>query len=88
MFRNQLLLGYSQQYHMARDVTIDIMKGIGIMAVIAGHTNPDIITSKILLSFHMPSLFLISGYSSLILLYAHTLEWSISNINQRCVDNH
>ena len=28
------------------------------------------------------------GNSSLILLCAHTLEWSILNINQRCVDNH
>ena len=41
----------------ARDVTIDIMKGIGIMAVIAGHTSPDIITSKIISSFHMPLFF-------------------------------
>ena len=46
---------------MARNVTIDIMKGIGIMAVIAGHTNPDIITSKIISSFHMPLFFIISG---------------------------
>ena len=47
---------------MARNVTIDIMKGIGIMAVIAGHTNPDIITSKIISSFHMPMFFIIAGY--------------------------
>ena len=38
------------------------MKGIGIMAVIAGHTNPDIITSKIISSFHMPLFFIIAGY--------------------------
>lgn len=42
---------------MGRDVTIDIMKGIGIMAVIAGHTNPDIITGKTIYSFYMPLFF-------------------------------
>lgn len=47
---------------MARNVTIDIMKGIGIMAVIAGHANPDIITSKIISSFHMPLFFIIAGF--------------------------
>jgi fucose 4-O-acetylase-like acetyltransferase len=38
------------------------MKGIGIMAVIAGHTNPDIITGKLISSFHMPLFFIIAGY--------------------------
>lgn len=38
------------------------MKGIGIMAVIAGHTNPDYITGQIISSFHMPLFFIIAGY--------------------------
>lgn len=38
------------------------MKGIGIMAVIAGHTNPDYISGHIIMSFHMPLFFIIAGY--------------------------
>ena len=52
------------------------MKGIGILAVIAGHTNPDIITSKIILSFHMPLFFIISGY-----LYKPSINYKNKLIN-------
>lgn len=58
---------------MAKNVTIDIMKGIGIMAVIAGHTNPDIITGKFILSFHMPLFMAISGYLFYFSINKHTL---------------
>ena len=48
---------------MERDLSIDIMKGIGICAVIAGHT---FLTSNtihnLIYSFHMPLFFILSGY--------------------------
>lgn len=48
---------------MKRDVTFDIMKGLGILLVIIGHTN-DIpyILNNFICSFHMPLFFLLSGY--------------------------
>lgn len=48
---------------MKRDVTFDIMKGLGILLVIIGHTN-DIpyIVNNFIFSFHMPLFFLLSGY--------------------------
>ena len=52
---------------MERDICFDIMKGIGILAVIAGHsikqvTCDDILTWKFIYSFHLPMFFLIAGY--------------------------
>lgn len=52
---------------MERDVTFDIMKGIGILAVIAGHsagslTYIDALSWKLIYSFHMPMFFIIAGY--------------------------
>lgn len=40
----------------------DIMKGLGILAVIAGHYWAPSITSYMIFSFHMPLFVLISGY--------------------------
>jgi len=45
-----------------RESTIDIMKGIGILLVIAGHTNLDNISKHVIMSFHMPLFFIIAGY--------------------------
>ena len=49
--------------HKDRIVTLDIMKGIGILLMIAGHCNllPDSIL-KWIFTFHMPLFFLISGF--------------------------
>ena len=52
---------------MERDTCFDIMKGIGILAVIAGHSIKqeayiDILSWKLIYSFHMPMFFLIAGY--------------------------
>ena len=38
------------------------MKGIGILAVIAGHTTTDTIAWKLIYSFHMPMFFILAGY--------------------------
>lgn len=46
-----------------RNPTIDIMKGIAIIAVIAGHILPGgSYGHKLIYSFHMPLFFLIAGY--------------------------
>lgn len=52
---------------MQRDSIYDIMKGIGILAVIAGHsvgqlTLIDVSMRKLIYSFHMPMFFIIAGY--------------------------
>lgn len=46
---------------MKRDATIDIMKGIGILLVVFGHTFHE---SQAIYSFHMPLFFILSGASS------------------------
>lgn len=40
---------------------IDIMKGIGILSVIAGHFGDDLI-ERVVFTYHLPLFFLISGY--------------------------
>lgn len=49
-----------------REVTFDIMKGIGIFLVLTGHffgwNHP--VLSQVILSFHMPLFFLVAGYFS------------------------
>lgn len=47
-----------------RDVSLDIMKGIGIIAVIIGHINdvPYMPFRHFCFSFHMPLFFLLAGY--------------------------
>ena len=42
-----------------RDLTFDLIKGIGILAVIAGHFAPT--TSRFVYSFHMPLFFIVAG---------------------------
>lgn len=46
---------------MKRDITIDIMKGIGIFLVVLGHVLEQDLTNKFIYSFHMPLFFFISG---------------------------
>lgn len=48
---------------MKRDLTIDILKGIGIVLVVLGHTLSSNLTTMIYL-FHMPLFFFVSGMSS------------------------
>lgn len=45
-----------------RDVTFDIMKGLGIICMILGHIPIGGITQQVIYSFHMPMFFFISGY--------------------------
>lgn len=47
-----------------RNTTIDVAKGIGILLVVLGHTIGDVtlLSNKIILAFHMPLFFFISGY--------------------------
>lgn len=48
---------------MERNVTFDIMKGIGILLVIIGHTwDLPYLVINFIFSFHMPLFFIISGY--------------------------
>lgn len=43
-----------------RDSSIDLCRGIGILLVLLGHTNPPFM--KYIYSFHMPLFFILSGY--------------------------
>lgn len=46
-----------------RNQTIDIMKGVGILAVIAGHALPsNSMGNQVIHSFHMPLFFIVAGY--------------------------
>lgn len=45
-----------------RNVTFDIMKGLGIICMILGHIPVGGITQQVIYSFHMPMFFFISGY--------------------------
>ena len=45
-----------------RNVTFDIMKGLGIICMILGHIPIGGITQQVIYSFHMPMFFFISGY--------------------------
>lgn len=49
---------------MQRNVSLDIMKGIGMLAVILGHTFtiPTYPYRNALFSFHMPLFFILAGY--------------------------
>ena len=47
---------------MERNKAIDVMKGIGILTVIAGHSTTNDIIWKIIYSFHMPMFFIIGGF--------------------------
>ena len=48
-----------------RDITFDIMKGIGILLVLLGHVWPPLpFIHKVAASFHMPMFFIVAGYFS------------------------
>lgn len=46
----------------SRDITFDIMKGIGIIAMIIGHCCIPHVLFKFIFMWHMPLFFIISGY--------------------------
>ena len=49
--------------NLDRNQTVDIMKGVGILAVIAGHSLPsDCLGNQVIHSFHMPLFFIVAGY--------------------------
>lgn len=45
-----------------RNPTFDIVKGIGIMAVIVGHSAAPMLAKDFIFTWHMPLFFLVSGY--------------------------
>lgn len=45
-----------------RDITFDVMKGIGILAMIIGHSNIPIYLEKFIFVWHIPMFFVVSGY--------------------------
>lgn len=45
-----------------RNVTIDIMKGIGIILMVVGHSGYPSFLRNFIYTFHMPLFFMISGY--------------------------
>ena len=47
-----------------RDITFDIMKGIGILLVLLGHVWGIPTVNHIITSFHMPMFFMVAGYFS------------------------
>ncbi|NOW21736.1 acyltransferase family protein [Clostridium butyricum] len=49
-----------------RDITIDIMKGIGIIAVLFGHVSQNKLLNVWIYSFHMPLFFFLSGITGYI----------------------
>ena len=46
----------------SRDTTIDILKGIGILLVVVGHSECPLLLSECISSFHMPLFFIASGF--------------------------
>ena len=52
----------NREYRNGRDEAIDCTKGLGILAVLAGHILPwGSVPSKLLYVFHMPLFFFLSG---------------------------
>ena len=47
---------------MFRNTRIDIAKGIGIILVVLGHANLNMVLTNIIYLFHMPLFIFISGY--------------------------
>lgn len=47
---------------LQRNKTIDIMKGIGIVCMVAGHAGAPVLFTHFIYLFHMPIFFMISGY--------------------------
>lgn len=55
-----------QEVNKQRDITFDIMKGIGILLVMIGHVYSQYLpnTHHLIYTFHMPMFFLIAGFFS------------------------
>lgn len=53
---------YSNKSTEKREHYIDAAKGIGILLVIIGHSNPPAPIRQFIYEFHMPLFFMISGY--------------------------
>lgn len=68
-----------------RDITFDIMKGIGILLVITAHffgwNHP--ILGRTITSFHMPMFFIVAGYFSQAYIDIHTSKKSIKRYFSR-----
>ncbi len=45
-----------------RDSTFDVMKGIGIIAMIIGHSHVPMVIKDFIFAWHMPLFFIVSGY--------------------------
>lgn len=45
-----------------RNITLDIMKGIGIILMVIGHSGCPLFLKNFIYTFHMPLFFMISGY--------------------------
>ncbi len=63
---------------MTRNVSVDILKGVGIFAVVLGHYIIPSGLSDFIFSFHMPLFFILSGYFFKLKDNAHVLRqgWS------------
>ena len=46
----------------SRNVTIDALKGLGILLMIIGHSNLPFNLRGLIFVFHMPLFFIVSGY--------------------------
>ena len=56
------MTGYTK-YTESRDMTFDVMKGIGLFMMVTGHTvGPESPIHSYIYAFHMPLFFMISGY--------------------------
>ena len=62
---------------MKRDITIDTMKGIGILLVVFGHTFHE---SQAIYSFHMPLFFILSGASMSFSTHDYSLAYRFRKI--------
>ena len=62
------------QLNKERDITFDIMKGIGILLVLLGHVWGLPTMNHVITSFHMPMFFIVAGYFS----KSYSPEMSIS----------
>lgn len=63
---------------LVRENYIDVIKGIGIILVIVGHSEVSVNVRKIIYEFHMPLFFLLAGY---VFQYE---KWSSRSIREFC----
>ena len=59
-----LLHTHTHTHTRARNVTLDLMKGITILLMIYAHVSDIELVNRIVFSFHMPLFFLLAGYLS------------------------